>query len=247
MQKTLGLVLKKQNIGETDRIITIFSPSLGKKRVVARAVRKTTSRLAGHLDTFMVTQLILTDAPDLPKITSAVLVEPFEGLRSSLVNLERAFAISKIVERVILEDVNQQSIFQLTLDGLMRLNEDQPWPNVWLYFLGSLTHQLGLALSDYRCYKCNELIRSAARFLPQERRFICPSCVINEPTIALDFNSVKLLRLLQNKTYTVIEQIRFNPAVGTQVEEVLLREVTEWFNKPWSNYANLGQSEGSFE
>lgn len=240
MQKTLGLILKKQNIGETDRVVTVFSPTLGKKRVVARAVRKTTSKLAGHLDTFMVTQLMLTDEPDLPKITAAQLVEPFEQIRSSLANLNRAFAVSKIIERVILEDVNQQSIFQLTLDTFARLNDDRPWPNVWLYFLGSLTNRLGLALNDYRCRGCNELIQSNAYWLPSERQFACLSCGVHGgEAVKLRANSIKLLRLLPSKAYPVIEKIRFDENVGWEVEEVLLREITEWFTRPWVNYASL--------
>jgi DNA repair protein RecO (recombination protein O) len=133
MIKTLGLILKKQSIGETDRIITILSPSLGKKRVVARAVRKPLSKLSGHLDTFMISQLILTDENELPKVTSAVLVESFESLRASLPLVEQAYAISKITERVILEDVPQQTMFRITVDALSRIDEGVAWPNVWLH------------------------------------------------------------------------------------------------------------------
>lgn len=89
MIKTLAIVLKKQNLGETDRILTIFSPSLGKKRVVAKAIRKPLSKLSGHLDTFMVSQIILTEKDELPTITGAELVESFEFLRESLPELKK--------------------------------------------------------------------------------------------------------------------------------------------------------------
>ncbi len=244
MQKTLGLILKKQNIGETDRIITIFSPSLGKKRIIARAVRRTTSKLAGHLDTFMVSQLMLTDHPDLPKVTSAQLIEPFEAVRGSLISLERAFAITKIIERVIVEDVSQQSIFQLTLDALSRMNDGQKWPAVWLYFLGTLTNRLGLAVNDFDCLSCGKRIDGPAWWVYSERRFACRGCVAtkDQEKVALEFNSVKLLRLLQSRPYAAIQSINFNEIIGQQVEEVLLREVTEWFNKPWLSYASLASS-----
>lgn len=242
MQKTLALILKKQNLGETDRIITIFSPTLGKKRVVAQAVRKTTSRLAGHLDTFMVSQLLLTDAPDLPRVTSAQLIEPFEAVRGSLVGLNQAFAITKIVERVTLEDVNQQSIFQLTLDAMSRLNGGERWPLVWLYFLGTLTERLGLALNDYSCGHCGAKVTADAWWLATDRRFLCRDCyrqTSNVNAIALNVNSIKLLRLLQSQPYDRLVPVRFEDVVAHQVEEVLLREVTEWFNKPWLSYASL--------
>ena len=82
MFKTFAIILKKQNIGETDRILTIMSPTLGKKRVVVRGIRRPLSKLAGHLDTLMLSQIMLTDEPDLPKVTGAYLTESFDNIRA---------------------------------------------------------------------------------------------------------------------------------------------------------------------
>lgn len=240
MQKTLALVLKKQNLGETDRIITIFSPVLGKKRVVARAVRKPLSKLAGHLDTFMISQLILTDHDDLPKVTSAVLVESFEQLRSSYQLLERAFAVSKIVERVIVEDVSEQTIFQLTLDTLTRLDIGYPWQSVWLVFLNDLTEKLGIDISDFGCGNCGQLIQESAYWAQTERRLFCRGCgAAGNDTRIIQGNTVKLLKLLRQKPFTAIHAIKVPTAVAKETEEIFLREITQWFNKPWQSYTAL--------
>lgn len=241
MQKTLALVLKKQNIGETDRILTIFSPTFGKKRVVVRAVRRTTSKLAGHLDTFMVSQLILTDKPDLPQITSAVLVESFEQMRSNLADVDRAFAISKIVERVILEDVPQQSIFQLTLDAFVRLNDAHRWPAVWLTFLGNLTDRLGLDVSNFRCASCNQLPTGRSQWAVNDRALYCQNCSAPNGTdvIPLSLSAVRLLNLVTKKNYSLIQRVAIPPNAALEAEELYLREITEWFNKPWLHYASL--------
>lgn len=244
MQKTLALILKKQNIGETDRILTIFSPTLGKKRVIVRAVRKSTSRLAGHLDTFMVSQLMLTEQQDLPKVTSAVLVESFEQMRSNLADVDRAFAISKIVERVILEDVPQQSIFQLTLDAFVRLNDCHRWPAVWLTFLGNLTDRLGLDVSNFRCANCNQLPTGQSQWAVNDRALYCQSCSAPQggDTIRLSLQAVKLLNLVTKKNYSLIQRVAIPDAAALEAEELYLREITEWFNKPWLTYASLRNS-----
>ncbi len=241
MQKTLALILKKQNIGETDRILTIFSPTLGKKRVIVRSVRKPTSRLAGHLDTFMVSQLMLTEQNDLPKVTSAVLVESFEQMRSNLADVDRAFAISKIVERVILEDVPQQSIFQLTLDAFVRLNDSHRWPAVWLTFLGSLTDRLGLDVSNFRCTSCNQLPVGKSWWAVIDRALYCQNCPAprNGDNIPLSLSAVKLLSLVTKKNYNLIQRVAIPENAALEAEELYLREITEWFNKPWLTYASL--------
>jgi DNA repair protein RecO (recombination protein O) len=43
-------VLRRKDVGEADRLLTVFARSLGKQRLVARGVRRTTSRMAAHLE-----------------------------------------------------------------------------------------------------------------------------------------------------------------------------------------------------
>lgn len=244
MRKTLGLVIKKQNYGETDRIITVFSPDLGKKRIIAKAIRRPTSKLAGHLDTFMLSQLMLTDSEDLPRVTSAVLAEPFEDIRTDLQNTERAFAITKVVERVILEDVSQRAIFQLTLDALARLNSAQPWRAVWIYFLSELANELGLGPGDFSCRNCHAKLTGGGFWHFEERQFVCQSCLDEAIRgIFLQENSVKLLQLMRKNQFSTLSRIQIPAVNARQVEELLLREVTQWFNRPWSAYSSLTERE----
>jgi DNA repair protein RecO (recombination protein O) len=241
VRKTLGLVLKKQDIGETDRIVTIFSPDLGKKRVIAKAVRRPLSKMAGHLDTFMVTQLMLTDNEDLPRVTSAVLAEPFNGIRATLTQTKRAFNIARIVERVTLEDVSQRAIFQLTLDALARLNHTRPWDATWLYFLSELINELGLGPNDFTCQHCGKKVIGGGIWQFEERRFVCQQCHARASDgIFMEENSVKLLQLLRKSQFMEISKIKIPSQNAEAVEELFLREITQWFNKPWSAYAGLG-------
>lgn len=240
MRKTLGLVIKKQNYGETDRIITIFSPDLGKKRIIAKAIRRPTSKLAGHLDTMMLSQLMLTDSDDLPRVTSAVLAEPFEEIRADLRSTERAFAITKVVERIILEDVSQRAIFQLTLDAIARLNSGQKWRAVWVFFLSELANELGLGPGDFMCRQCHRKLTGGGFWHFEDRQFVCRLC-LGEALhgIFLEENSVKLLQLLRKNQFMTMSRIHIPIENAKQVEELLLREITQWFNRPWSAYAGL--------
>jgi len=243
MLKTLALVLKKQNYGETDRILTVLSPTLGKKRVIARAVRRPLSRLSGHLDTLMLSQLMLTDEDELPKVTAALLEEPFSTVRNSLALTTRAQRLTKLVERVILEDIGQRAVFEVTVEALTRLNQRQSWPTTWLYFLSQLTEALGLGAHNFHCLSCRESISGEALWVFGDRRLVCRRCQPSslKPGIQLQASSVKLLRLLRQEPYTTVRRVQLPLVVGQTVEEVLLREITEWLNKPWSEYASLAR------
>lgn len=242
MQKTLGVVLKKQNIGETDRILTIMSPTLGKKRVIARAVRKPLSKMAGHLDTLMLSQLILTDDPELPTITSVQLIEPFAALRLSLEQTTRAQAVSRVIERVILEDTAQRPIFQLTVEALHRVNDQLRWSNVWLKFLFDLARHLGVQPDVRHCSDCQKEISDEAWRVAELRSVLCPHCASRQPTaVIIPSNALKLLRLFGSHTFATVERIRIPDPVAQMTEQILLEEITQWLNKPWQHYAGLAR------
>jgi DNA repair protein RecO (recombination protein O) len=240
MIKTLALVLKKQNLGETDRILTIFTPVLGKKRVVVQAIRKPLSKLAGHLDTFMVSQVMLTERSEMPRLTGAVLVESFENLRGTLQGIERASKVTRLIERVIIEDIPQQAIFQISLDALTRIDLEESWPAVWLTFLFSIANELGLAPKDLVCQGCGKSLKQTCWWQIEERQFFCHNCLgSSRRAISLEENSLKLIYLLNCKPYKMIRQLNIPDKCAAQVEQILLREITQWFNKPWMEYASL--------
>ena len=49
MYKTEAIILRQRRFGEADRFLTVYTPAHGKMDVKARGVRKTTSRMSGHL------------------------------------------------------------------------------------------------------------------------------------------------------------------------------------------------------
>lgn len=240
MIKTLALILKKQDIGETDRIITVLTPALGKKRIVARGVRKPLSKLAGHLDSLMVTQLMITDHRDLPKVTSAVLVESFENARNSLELLERCYAVGKIVERLAAEDTPQQSLFQATVDAFARINTGRNWLATWLYFLAVLSKQYGVYVSEFTCAACRQPITGEASFDFNDRALFHPEHAPAAGARRLSLNSLKLLRLLNKEPYEMIAKIRIPITEAAEIEEILLVELIENYgNASWKHYARV--------
>ena len=48
--QTPAIVIKKTKLGEADRILTFYTPEMGKIQGVAKAVRKPSSKLSGHLE-----------------------------------------------------------------------------------------------------------------------------------------------------------------------------------------------------
>ena len=59
LYRTEAVVLRRQDMGEADRLLTLYTPVWGKLRVVAKGVRKPASRKAGHVELFMHSSLLI--------------------------------------------------------------------------------------------------------------------------------------------------------------------------------------------
>ena len=61
MIKTEAIILKTADLGETDRLLTIYSKEFGKIQVIARGTKKLESKLRYHLEPLSYSHLILVE------------------------------------------------------------------------------------------------------------------------------------------------------------------------------------------
>ncbi|NQU99145.1 MAG: recombination protein O N-terminal domain-containing protein, partial [Parcubacteria group bacterium] len=64
--KTKGIIIKKNNAREADKIFTIVTDNLGKIQAYGRSTGKITSKLGGHLDLFTNSNLVLARGRSMP-------------------------------------------------------------------------------------------------------------------------------------------------------------------------------------
>ncbi|MFI5266557.1 MAG: DNA repair protein RecO, partial [Chloroflexota bacterium] len=82
--KTEAIVLDRKDFGEADRLLTLYTPGMGKVRAIAKGARRTTSRLSGHLELFTHTSLVLVAGRNLDIVTQSQLIHSHERLREDL-------------------------------------------------------------------------------------------------------------------------------------------------------------------
>src|ERR687883_716038 len=91
LYRTPAVVLKRTDLGEADRIVTLFTRDHGKIRAVAKGVRRTTSRSAGHLEPFILTDLSLAVGKELDVISQAETRNAFREVREDLILTTHAY------------------------------------------------------------------------------------------------------------------------------------------------------------
>ena len=85
LYRTSGIVLKRVDLGEADRVLTLYTRDQGKLRAIAKGVRRTTSRSAGHLEPFTLSDLLLAVGRELDVVSQAETIGAFRDVREDLV------------------------------------------------------------------------------------------------------------------------------------------------------------------
>ncbi len=65
LYQTDGIILHRTDFGEADRLLTVFTPRLGRLRLLAKGARKLTSRKAGHIELFTYVHLLVARGRNL--------------------------------------------------------------------------------------------------------------------------------------------------------------------------------------
>jgi len=125
---TEGVVLRRSDFGEADRILTIFTPAHGKVRAIAKGVRRTTSRKAGHLELFTRTQLLLATGRDLDIVTQAEARERLDSLTRDVWRGAAAWYITELVDRFLADADPHPRLYTLFVETLRRIATDAPTP-----------------------------------------------------------------------------------------------------------------------
>lgn len=119
--KAEGVILSRKNVGEADRIITVFTKEYGKLRLLAKGVRKTASRRGPHLEIFSHVILMIHQGKMMDTITE---VTPFPKSNQVRLDLERisvAYFYCELVNLLLPEKQEHRDVFDDLTNALSAL------------------------------------------------------------------------------------------------------------------------------
>lgn len=125
--KTEGIIIKRRNVLEADRIITVFTREHGKLQIKARGVRRITSKRASHIELLNYAQLSLYKGSSLPILVEAQMIESFSDIKNDLNKIGFAYHICELIDGLCPENQEQHQVFdllKLTLERLAKGEEN---------------------------------------------------------------------------------------------------------------------------
>ena len=126
--KTDAIVLKAVDYKDNDKILTLFSPSLGRITAGAKGVKKATAKLSFAAQPFCFAEYVLAEKGDRYTVTGAYLHESFFSLRYDIVRFYAACALAEVCLTVLYENESHEGLFIALIEGLKALSlaEDDP-------------------------------------------------------------------------------------------------------------------------
>lgn len=222
--KTEAIVLKQMPFGEADRVLTLYSPEMGKVHAVAKGVRRTRSKLGGHLELLNRVSISLAQGRNLDVVSEVEVIQTFRAVREDLQRLSRALYMAELVDSFSTEGASNDEVYQLLLDGLAWLEESRQQDLLLRYFELRLLDYCGYRPELFYCVECRSTLEPGDHlFSCAVGGVLCPACraASNDPMTPAPLNAMKLLRFLQREQYARAESMRVPPASVSEAERLL--------------------------
>lgn len=224
--KTKGIIIKRADSGEADRIITVFTENLGKIRVAGRGTRRITSKLASELDLFNYTDFLITNGKNLDIITGAVAIEKFKSLKKDLKRIAASEYLSNLVDRLSAEGHSEKELFLLFKNIFYFLDKEKRNFEPWLIvrnFEWEFLKKSGHKPDFYNCSSCHKKLKPEKNYLSSKGSgIICSFCgQKDQKARLLSNNTIKILCLLEKRDFEKIKKIKLAEFQKKEIKKTL--------------------------
>lgn len=202
MQRTTAIVLRRTNYGEADRVLQLLTPE-GQRAVIAKGVRREKSRLAGAVELFAISDVVIRQGrSELGVLTQARLTKYYQTIVADYDRLQAGYAAIQLVTQAsrMLDEPAWYEVLRLVYEGLNQTSVPVMLTQAWL----------AIHYAALQGYELNLLRDVVGQPLQPERRYMYDG---SERGLRLSDQGditaphIKLLRLLATRPPTVVAQV----------------------------------------
>jgi DNA repair protein RecO (recombination protein O) len=226
--RTQGLVIRKTDSEEADRIFTFFTKDFGKMKILAKAERKIQSKLRGGLEIFYLVDIGFIQGKTHKTLTDVTLIDNFKNIRKDLVRLKISYRVVEIIGELLKEGEKDENIWRIILETFQRLDsytlEESDYFPIYYYFLWSLFSVLGYQPEIHRCPLCQKKLEPGELYFSfREGGIVCKTCARKlKPKESLMVNEdfVKVLRIILRRDWQTLERLKIGESVKKMIRDV---------------------------
>lgn len=222
-----AIVMRRRDLGEADRLLTVFTRDRGKVNLLAKGVRRAASRKAGHVEPFTYTDLLVAKGANLDLVTQAETIVSHRRVREDLWLSSLAYYVVELADAFTQDEDPNSLLFELLLETLGRLDTGRATNLAVRYYELHMLDLAGYQPQLFHCVRCSQPLKQEINFFSFEHGgCLCPRHGSNLPgTVALPIDVLKVMRYLQSRSWEQVVVLELRPEVLGQFEGLLARYI----------------------
>lgn len=182
---TPAIVIRRADYGDFDRMVTLFSPDLGRVEAIARGCRRPKSPLVNAVEPFTSGEFQLFAHRERNALEQCQISDSYFELRADYDRLCHGVYWLKLLDTAILPQTPAPELFIITLRALAHLNYGELPPALVTFAFESHFMRLnGLSPRMDACVRCGRPVDGDARFDADLGGVVCDRCASPAPRIS---------------------------------------------------------------
>jgi DNA repair protein RecO (recombination protein O) len=205
-----AIIMRVKEFGETDLLITFFTPHKGLLKGMAKAARRSRKRFVNCFDKFSLVSLEYTLKKEggLWFLHSGRLINGYPDLRTDFTLLSSASYLVELTEILFPSGVSDPGMFDLLKDSLASLTSAKRAVSIPLVFEARALTLGGYRVNLEKCSECGRAYKGEgmAVFRPEKGGIACLKCEQPSPlNPSMTPDAVRILEMLQEGSFPVSE------------------------------------------
>jgi len=215
-----GLVIRHADVGERDRVVTLFTRDEGKLTFIARGARRPGSSLGPCVQMLTRGRFQCVRRRALHLITQAVVVDSYGKLKTDLRSMACGFYVAELMDASTAEGSPDRMLHDLMVQALELLDAKGGRDVLLRSFELHLLQHVGFCPSLRRCVSCGAELRPVENSLSATLGgVLCPDCSRTGPDARpLSVDALKVLRFWLMNSLETSCRARLDAALADELE-----------------------------
>ncbi|NIP32711.1 DNA repair protein RecO [Candidatus Saccharibacteria bacterium] len=229
--RTESIVLKKEPWREYDRLYTLYTREAGKLQAIAKGSRRSLSRMAAHLEPFLITDVMIARGRQIDKLAGSEQVKNYKNLDQSVEKVALLSYCFELLDELTSYAQPDRRIFELACE-LLEISEANHLFRERSFLLARIFSLKLLSLLGYEpelktCLECKRVIGEEGVYFNSTRGgIVCPSCAERLGNqllgqVTLSEPVLKVLRNIQEQNFSGFLELYIMPEVIKSLDIII--------------------------
>jgi len=224
-----ALLLRAVDYGESDRIVHLLMPEVGRISAIAKGARRSVKRFPGTLDVFNLLRVTVNRRrrTGMGFLEQAVLIHPFLELRTVQGRYALASYLVELLGRMAPEGgagPDSRHLFDFAKSTLLALEKMEPDLRLRVLLELRALDALGLRPELSRCVRCGAAPAERAGFHVADGGVVCATCAGSlEGVLPVHLGTLRVLQQGLEYDLDRLERLALGPRALAEAEHLVFR------------------------